>query len=87
MLGERAALDYQRFCFWFGPVASAGEAMVTESVTDSNPQVDADESSRRRLDRTKMLSVTSLTSGKAFQGLAVSCANIWASAARGGLGL
>lgn len=52
MLGERAALDNQRFCFWFGPVASAGEAMVWESVTDGNPSVDADESSRRRLDRT-----------------------------------
>jgi len=29
---------------WFGPVASAGEAMVWESVTDGNPSVDADES-------------------------------------------
>jgi hypothetical protein len=36
----------------FGAVASASEAMVTESMTDGNPQVDADESSRRRLDRT-----------------------------------
>ncbi len=36
----------------FGAVASAGEAMVAESVTDGNPPVDADESSRQRLDRT-----------------------------------
>jgi hypothetical protein len=43
MLGERAALDNQRFIFWFGPVASAGEAMVWESETDGNPSVDADE--------------------------------------------
>jgi hypothetical protein len=32
MLGERAALDNQRFIFWFGPVASASEVMVWESV-------------------------------------------------------
>jgi hypothetical protein len=36
----------------FGAVASAVEAMVWESETDGNPSVDADESSRRRLDRT-----------------------------------
>jgi len=36
----------------FAAVASAVEAMVWESETDGNPSVDADESSRRRLDRT-----------------------------------
>ena len=36
----------------FGAVASASEAMVWESETDGNPSVDADESSRRKLDRT-----------------------------------
>jgi hypothetical protein len=44
MPDERAALDIQRFYFWFGPFASAGEAMVWESETDGNPSVDADES-------------------------------------------
>jgi hypothetical protein len=44
MPDERAALDNQRFIFWFGPVASAREAMVWESETDGNPSVDADES-------------------------------------------
>jgi len=43
MLGERAALDNQRFIFWFGPVASASEAMVWEPQTERNPSVDADE--------------------------------------------
>ncbi|MGA2972597.1 MAG: hypothetical protein ABSE39_08260 [Candidatus Bathyarchaeia archaeon] len=57
MLGERAALDNQRFCSWFGPVASAGEAMVWEPQTERNPSVDADESSRRRLDRTEIRTV------------------------------
>ncbi|MGA3298245.1 MAG: hypothetical protein ABSD41_12455 [Candidatus Bathyarchaeia archaeon] len=36
----------------FAAVASAVKAMVWESETDGNPSVDADESSRRRVDRT-----------------------------------
>jgi len=34
MPDERAALEIQRFYFWFGPFASAVEAMVQESETE-----------------------------------------------------